>query len=156
MLVIILALSACAYGVISTCVLESVEVVGTSMVPTLRENGRYLLNRWEFNEREPARRDVVVIRDPVDHGFSVKRIIAVAGDVVIFQNGRVYVNGKPLREPYLVPGTRTEPNSSNAVYSIKCGRDEYFVLGDNRSASIDSRVYGPVSREGILGLVMVH
>ncbi len=144
----------CYFG-ISRFFLQSVEVVGVSMLPTLKDNNRYLLDRWAFQHREPQRGDVVVIRDPGDHGFSVKRVIAVAGESVYFKNGRVYVNGAELGESYLSPATHTFTDSAVHEQFIMCGKDQFFVMGDNRSVSIDSRIYGPVSRPDILGLLMV-
>src|SRR5437868_6815981 len=74
--VALLALAAASYFVISRFVLQSVRVVGMSMSPTLHDSEHYLLNRWVFKVRAPHRADIVVIRDPADSGFSVKRIVA--------------------------------------------------------------------------------
>ena len=144
----------CYFG-ISRFFLQSVEVVGVSMMPTLKDTNHYLLNRWAFQHSEPQHGDVVVIRDPGDHGFSVKRVIAVAGESVFFKRGRVYINGAELDEPYLSPSTRTFTDSVIHEQFIMCGKDQYFVMGDNRSVSIDSRIYGPVSRPDVLGLLVL-
>jgi signal peptidase I len=154
--VLILALSVGAYFGISHFLLQSVEVVGESMVPTLHANGHYLLNRWTLRDRNPDRNDVVVLQDPADHGFSVKRIIAKEGESVHFKDGKVFVNGKELSEPYLSPGTHTYTYAQKHEQFIMCGKDQYFVLGDNRLKSIDSRFYGPVPRQNILGLIVLH
>jgi len=155
LLVLIGLMSVGCYFGISRFFLQSVEVVGVSMVPTLKDSNFYLLNRWAFQHSEPQRGDVVVIRDPGDHGFSVKRVIALAGESVYFKNGRVYINGAELGEPYLLPSTCTFTASAVQEQFITCGRDQYFVMGDNRSVSIDSRAYGPVPRPDILGLVVL-
>jgi signal peptidase I len=155
-LVLVIALSSVCYFAISRFFLETIEVVGVSMVPTLQEHAHYVLNRWAFHKQDPQHADVVVIRDPSDHGFSVKRIIATAGDSVHFKDGKVFVNGKELPEPYLSPNTHTYTYSEAKEQLITCGKDQYFVLGDNRLRSIDSRSYGPVPRENVLGLVMVR
>jgi signal peptidase I len=152
-LLLIALLSAITFFAISHFCLRSIKVVGVSMVPTLQAGGSYLLNVWAYNHHDPKRGDIVVIRDPGDHGLSVKRVIAAGGDSIMFEEGRVFVNGKMINEPYLLPHTYTFTNSSKHVQFIACGPDQYFVMGDNRSVSIDSRIYGTVSREGIYGLV---
>ncbi len=147
------ALAIGCYFAISRFVLQSVTVTGTSMVPTLANAERYLLNRWIFHVRDPQRGEVVVLRDPSDNGYSVKRVIAVSGDTVSFINGEVYLNGRKLVEPYLAPSTPTFGSSSKEQV-FHCQPGCYFLLGDNRKDSIDSRAYGPVPRRNILGLVV--
>lgn len=129
-------------------------VVGQSMVPTLADSNRYLLNRWIYHVRAPQRSDIVVIRDPLDNGFSVKRVVAASGDSVYLKEGSVYINGRKLQEPYLPSGTRTFTLSRASEQLFKCGQNQYFVLGDNRPNSVDSRMYGPIPKQNILGLVI--
>jgi len=148
------ALGLISYFAVSHFVLESVQVVGVSMVPTLYDSQQYLLNRWVYHFRAPRRTDVVVLRDPEDKGFAVKRIIAAAGDRVDLRAGKVYVNGHRLNEPYLLPNTPTFPYFTQTEQSVMLGKDQFFVLGDNRNNSADSRTYGPVSRQSILGLLI--
>jgi len=156
MIALVALLCVGSYLAVSRYFFKSVKIVGVSMVPTLAENNNYLLNLWAFHSRDPQRNDIVVIRDPGDHGLSVKRIIAVPGESVLFKEGKVYVNGKELKEPYLAPNTLTFTYSQAKEQLIMCGQDQYFVLGDNRLRSIDSRAYGAVSREDVLGLVKVQ
>src|SRR5262249_31143376 len=75
-------LSAAAYLAVSRYMVESVQIVGESMVPTLQQNSHYILNRMAFNKIKPQHGDIVVIRDPEDNGFSVKRVIATEGESV--------------------------------------------------------------------------
>ena len=150
--VVLLAIT--SYLTVSQYVVTSVEVVGTSMTPTLRNQDYYLLNRWIYNFRPPERFEVVVLRDPTDQDFSVKRIVAMGGDTVFFKSGAVYVNGMKLREPYLGRNTETFLNQRREQ-TIHCGKDEFVVLGDNRKSSLDSRYYGVVPRQNILGM-LVH
>ena len=148
------ALAMASYFVISHFVLQSVTVVGVSMVPTLQDSQHYFLNRWMYLVRTPQRNDIVVIRDPIDNGYSVKRIIGGPGDAITLKAGHVYVNGRKLDEPYLSPGTPTFPYSAVTEQVIQCGKNQYFVLGDNRKNSTDSRTYGQVPRARVLGLII--
>ncbi len=148
------ALAVASYFAVSHYLVQSVRVVGTSMAPTLQDSQSYLLNRWIYYARGPKRSEIVVLRDPSDNGFSVKRVIATAGDSVYLKGGSVYVNGRPLDEPYLRPGTFTDTGARYRDELVMCGTGQYFVLGDNRPNSIDSRIYGPVPRQNILGMIV--
>ena len=147
-------MAAASYLVISHFLLQSVKVVGRSMVPTLSDSQHYLLNRWVYYVHAPQRSDVVVLRDPSDNGFSVKRIIATPGDSIRLKDGCVFLNGCKLAEAYLASGTQTFTDSKYPDQMILCGKDQYFLLGDNRQNSIDSRTYGPVPRRNILGPIV--
>ena len=151
---VVLVLAAASYFLISHFLLQSVKVVGRSMVPTLYDSQHYLLNRWVYHVHAPRHSDVVVLRDPSDNGFSVKRIVAAPGDSIYLRDGSVYLNGCKLNEAYLAPGTPTFTDSKYRDKLILCGRDQYFVLGDNRLNSVDSRMYGPVPRRNILGPII--
>jgi signal peptidase I len=142
------------YLLITEFVLQSVRIVGSSMVPTLHDSDRCLLNRWVYHVHPPQRLDIVVLRDPVDNGFSVKRIIGVTGDSVSLKAGRLYVNGEEFKEPYLAKGTATFAAGAKKEQTFVCGPGQFFVLGDNRSRSVDSRTYGPIPRDSILGVIV--
>jgi len=124
------------------------------MSPTLHNTDRYLLNLCVFHLREPRPGEIVVIRDPLDQRYSVKRIIAGEGDTVWITGGHLYVNGHQLVEPYLPPGVGTFAPVRNEEILKRCGQREYYVLGDNRDNSADSRVYGAVPRQNILGAII--
>jgi signal peptidase I len=113
-----------------------------------------LLNRCVYLVRDPRTNDIVVIRDPSDNSYAVKRIVAGGGDSIYLKSGRVFVNGRELREPYLPPGTPTFANPAVCEQWVVCGDHQYFVMGDNRNDSADSRIYGPVPRRNILGMVV--
>src|SRR5271154_3109559 len=144
-------LGALSYLLISHFAFQVVKVRGTSMYPTLFDAGDYWLNRWVYLEHEPGRADIVAVKDPQDGGLVVKRIIALPGESVYFKKGDVFVNGRRLDEFYLPPHTPTYAYEKSEDELICCGKDQYFVLGDNRGNSTDSRTFGAVPREDILG-----
>ena len=153
--VVAFGLAALSYFFISRFILQSVKVVGTSMTPTLQDSQHYLLNRWIYHVRSPHRAEIVVLRDPLDNGYSVKRVVAGAGDSIYIRGGHVFVNGHQLQEPYLSANTPTYTYTHYRDELIVCGRNQYFVLGDNRKNSVDSRSYGPIPLKNILGM-LVH
>jgi signal peptidase I len=154
-LLAVICMAVASYLVVSHFLLQSVKVIGRSMVPTLLDSQHYLLNRWVYHVHAPQRNDIVVLRDPSDNGFSVKRVVATPGDSIYLKDGSVYLNGCKLSEPYLTPGMPTFAESKLRDQLFLCGKDQYFLLGDNRQNSIDSRTYGPVPRGNILG-PLVH
>ena len=151
---LVACLAVAAYFAISRFILQSVQVVGRSMMPTLHDSERCLLNRWVYYVRSPKPGDVVVLRDPTDHTLAVKRVIAKSGDTIYLRDGEVYLNGQKLQEPYLQAGTPTYPYLSLKEQSFRCGPNQFLVLGDNRTDSADSRAYGLISRQDILGLIV--
>jgi len=127
---------------------QPVRVEGTSMLPVLEDQDRLLINKMAFRVGEIHRGDVVVFEYPHDHSKSyIKRVIALPGDRVRIDRGRVYLNDAQLREPY-VP-SRYADERSEPEMTIPVG--EYFVMGDHRSVSSDSREFGPVERPLIYG-----
>jgi len=143
------------YQLSSHFLFQSVQVVGSSMSPTLTDSEHHLLNRLIYHVRAPKREDVVVLRDPVDDVYLVKRIVAKEGDTVYLKDGKIFVNGKLLKESYLPRGTRTYGDPHYREQMWICGVNQYFVLGDNRNNSADSRIFGAVPQQYILGLVML-
>jgi signal peptidase I len=143
-----------SYYLISHYLVQSVQVVGSSMAPTLHNSEHYLLNRWVYHFRIPQRSDIVVIRDPAVGCFSVKRIIGVPGDSIYLKDGFVFLNGHKLNEPYLAANTPTFAIGSCKDQLVMCGREQYYLLGDNRSNSADSRVYSAVPRRNIIGMLV--
>jgi signal peptidase I len=134
-------------------IMQSVQVNGNSMAPTLPDAKCYLLNRLVYRVRTPKPKEIVVLRDPETDDYAIKRIVAKPGDSVYVKGGQLFVNGILLPEPYLGRGTKTYAGSHYRAQMWVCGLNQYFVLGDNRENSADSRTYGAVSGQNILGLV---
>ncbi|MGE5138260.1 MAG: signal peptidase I [Rudaea sp.] len=127
---------------------QPVKVEGTSMLPGLDDQERIFINKFVYNFEPVERGDVVVFRYPRDPSKSyIKRVIAVPGDRIRIDDGRVYLNGRRLREPY-VPGDFADDRSMS---EIVVPRGSYFLLGDHRSSSSDSRDFGPVNGRFIYG-----
>ena len=152
--VVLISLGMVSYQLITHFVFQSVQVDGQSMLPTLKNSGSYWLNRIAYVKGEPQRCDIVALKDPQDDTLVVKRIIALPGQSVYLNHGKVYVDSQPLFEPYLLNNTRTFAYEKNESEFFVMGRNEFFVLGDNRENSTDSRIFGPVPRQKILGKVM--
>jgi len=154
MVVVLVSLGSVSYQLITHFVFLSVQVDGQSMVPTLKNADSYWLNRLAYVRSEPRLSDIVALKDPQDNVLVVKRIIALPGQSVYLNHGKVYVDSQPLAEPYLPGNTMTFAYEKNESEFFVMGKDEFFVLGDNRNNSTDSRVFGPVPRQNILGKVM--
>lgn len=125
---------------------QSRQVEGASMQPTLHTGERVLVNKlayWSFGQ--PQRGDVVVFHAWTQHEDFIKRIIGLPGDTVEVKDNHVYVNDAPLEEPYLDQPTTGQEGP------VHVGADEVFVMGDNRGNSSDSRHYGPLPEEEIVG-----
>jgi len=143
-----LLISAIASVVIITFLYQPVRVEGTSMLPRLEDSDRLFINKFVYHISAIHRGDVVVFHYPRDPEKSyIKRVIALPGDRIFIDHGRVFLNGKPLREPY-VPD---EYRDTRSMAEIVVPEDAYFMMGDHRSISSDSREFGPVDRDLIYG-----
>jgi signal peptidase I len=143
---VIISLAVSAFFIIF--LYQPVKVEGTSMMPTLEDQERVFINKFVYKLEPIERGDVIVFRYPRDPAKSyIKRVIAVAGDHVQIQAGVVFVNGRRLREPYvprMYEDVRSYPDTVVPAHS-------YFVLGDHRNLSNDSRDFGPVDEDFIYG-----
>ena len=127
---------------------QPVRVEGTSMLPMLEDQDRLFINKIAYRMGDIHQGDVVVFQYPRDHTKSyIKRVIALPGDDLRIEHGRVFVNGVRLKEAY-VPNRFADDRSQP---DIVLPPHEYFVMGDHRSISSDSRDFGPVDRNLIYG-----
>jgi signal peptidase I len=127
---------------------QPVQVEGTSMMPRLANHERIFINKFVYRFEPIQRGDIVVFWYPLDTSKSyIKRVIGLPGEWVSIRDGRVFVNGKPLPEPYVPPGYLDR----QSYPPVHVESDHYFVLGDHRDSSNDSRVWGTVERKYIYG-----
>jgi signal peptidase I len=127
---------------------QPVKVEGVSMMPGLEDQERIFVNKFVYRWEPIQRGDIIVFRYPRDTSKSyIKRVIGVAGDRVRIVNGQVYVNGEALDEDY-VPSDYADARS---YPELVVPRNTYFVLGDHRTMSSDSREFGPVNDRFIYG-----
>lgn len=133
-------------------------VSGASMDFTFR-NGQYLIvDELSYRFNAPQRGEVVIFKYPLDTTrFYIKRVIGLPGETVLIENGAVtivnsqYPQGHLLSEPYI-----DQVNKKFDTLSVKLGNDQYFVMGDNRAGSSDSRIWGPVTRDLFVGRPIVR
>ena len=143
-----LLISAGASVLIITFLYQPVRVEGTSMLPRLEDRDRLFINKFVYHVSAIERGDVVVFRYPRDPEKSyIKRVIALPGDTLRIDRGHVYVNGRLLHEAYVPPEYRDDRSMAEMVVPA----ESYFMMGDHRSISSDSREFGPVERSLIYG-----
>ena len=147
-----------------TMVIKPTIVKESSMEPTLYENDYLIVNKLAYFKKDhPGYGDIVVFRSDIDKTdgtgkkLLIKRVVGVEGDVIDITDGVVYRNGKALDEPY-VNGQPTEEDEGLDVDNMKVGKDEMFLMGDNRAVSLDSRsdLVGMVSEDRLVGKAIVR
>ncbi len=141
---------------IRTFVVQTFFIPSASMEPTLMIGDRILVDKVSYHLHGVHRGDIVVFATPPGEDAGpdvkdlVKRVIGLPGDTISSAGGQVVIDGKPLKEPWLVPGTVT-----TGITTQKIPAGEFFVMGDNRSDSQDSRFFGPIHQSLIVGRVVV-
>ena len=133
---------------------QAVHVEGLSMYATLDDNDYLIANKIDYRLHPPQRGDIIILRPPTDNSKDfIKRVIALPGEKLLIRDGVVYINGHKLDEPYLPEAWTTLNNPP--PWSVGDGAvipaNEYFVMGDNRNRSQDSRIFGPIGRDRIDG-----
>jgi len=134
-------------------------VKGASMEPNFSDFEYLIINEISYRFNEPQRGEVIVFRYPHDPSqFFIKRVIGLPGEQVVIRDGQVYIKSSTSQElvvldesAYLSATTKT-----GGQIDVTLGPDEYYLLGDNRAASLDSRAFGPVSRQSIIGKTLLR
>lgn len=129
------------------------KVSGNSMLPTMHDGDYLITEKISYKLNQPKSGDIVVLQNPKDESQDfIKRIIALPGDTIKIENNRVFVNGGTQPETYLPPNTPTRSgNFLREATTVSMDPNQYFVIGDNRNHSSDSREWGPITKDEIVG-----
>lgn len=140
------------FGFVRPFVAEPFGITTDSMDPTLRAGDSVLATKFAYRLAEPRRGDVVLFEAPGDDAPTIKRVVGIPGDTVAVRDGVLFVNGEKTREDYV--DYNLTDSSFFGPTNVPEGR--VFVMGDNRSNSLDSRSYGPVPEKDLLGEVSLR
>ena len=131
---------------------QNFNIEGHSMEPSLHDQELILVDKWTYLFHPPSRGDVIVfIAPPQPSQDYIKRVIGIPGDVITIQNTTVIVDGVVLKETYVDPKNQGAPFEDRPIFKMVVPPNDYFVLGDNRANSSDSRVWGFVPKQNIIG-----
>lgn len=136
---------------IRTFIVSPVQVDGTSMHPTLKDNEYLILNKFD---RSYDRFDIVVLTNRNER--LVKRIIGLPGEKVEYIDSKLYIDGKEIKEPFIKNNVFTKDFTLQKLGYDKIPEGYYFVVGDNRNGSLDSRVLGLISKKDIKGTIKIN
>ncbi|MCA1688010.1 MAG: signal peptidase I [Actinobacteria bacterium] len=147
-LVILLVSFVLVFGFVRPVIAAPFYVGSESMDPTLEVWDRVLINKLAYDFVEPERGDIVLFESP-EGGKDplIKRVVGLPGERIELRNGRLFVNGEPEEEPYL----RGRLPGATSYGPVRVPEDHVFVMGDNRNNSFDSRFFGPVPEENLIG-----
>lgn len=128
------------------------KVSGNSMFPTMHDGDYLITEKVSYKLGSPKKGDIIVLKNPRDESQDfIKRIIALPGDTIKIENNRVFVNGGTQPETYLPPNTPTRSGNFLREATVSMDPNQYFVIGDNRNHSSDSREWGPITKDEIVG-----
>ncbi|MDO8619078.1 MAG: signal peptidase I [Candidatus Daviesbacteria bacterium] len=148
---------AAIFALIYLFIAQPHKVSGLSMYPTFHDADYILTDKLSYRFGTPKHGDVIVLKNPQDEAQDfIKRIIALPGDTVTVQNNMVLVNNQPINEYYLPPNTQTHAGAYlTEGTQVTAGSGQFYVMGDNRGHSSDSREWGPVPKKDIIGKVFL-
>jgi signal peptidase I len=147
--VISIAIAVAVAIIIRTFIFEPIFVSGDSMIPTLQNGESLGVEKVSRYTSLPARGEIVIVTDPDNNETLVKRVIGLPGDTVEVKNSKVYINGQALSENY------TSKTPYNDLKTVAVPENSVFVMGDNRANSKDSRFFGSVNKNAIIGHALV-
>ena len=137
---------------------------GSSMSPTLTSGQLAVYSKIDYAFKNPERFDIVEIINPINKSdFLTKRVVGLPGETLIFKNGKIFLSEststnstlQEITEPYLEKNILTSVGANYEYHAISAGKNQYIVLGDNRShSSVDSRLFGPINRSQIIGKLL--
>jgi signal peptidase I len=132
-------------------------VKGQSMEPNFHNYDYLIIDRISYRFKEPQRGEVIVFRPPFnDHVYYIKRIIGLPGERLIIEGEKIKIFNKENPKGFILNEDYLRGSHTSERIEFTLGPDEYFVLGDNREVSYDSRKWGPIKRDRIVGRVLIH
>jgi signal peptidase I len=154
--IVIVAAALITALLIKTFLLQAFYIPSASMAPTLEVHDRVLVNKLSYHFHEVHRGDIVVFKRPPGERDAnikdlIKRVIALPGETVEGRDGHVLIDGRVLHEPYVPPNRPTDNFGP-----LKIAKNHYWVMGDNRTNSKDSRIFGSISRSLIVGRAFIR
>jgi signal peptidase I len=157
---VIILVAGLAAGLLRAFAFQTFWIPSASMVPTLDVYDRILVQKAFFSWHDVREGDIVVFgQPPLDHcgqeGDLVKRVIALPGQTIYSSGNAIYVNGRLLAEPYLPHDDPLGPPIASSQHPYRVPPGEFYVLGDNRADSCDSRFWGPITGSSIVGKVVL-
>jgi len=155
--IIVIGVAVSAALLVRAFVLQQFKVDGYSMINTLHDGDRVLVNKLSYRLHDPRRGDVVVVKTIEGAGERdlIKRVVALPGETVEYRSCILYIDGRELVEPYLDPTVVTPTNCGEAQPAFEVPDDSVFVMGDNRPGSKDSRRLGPITYDNLIGRAFV-